>query len=71
MIRAMGTTVDPRLEAAATSGERLEVILVLRGKLRRAAGPAGWRIRLDDGRMVTFRGDMVVAATPLPRRPRR
>ena len=62
--------VDARLVEAASSGERLEVILVLRGRLRRAIGTGGWRIRLDDGRVLTFRADTVVAATPLPKRGR-
>lgn len=62
--------VDARLGEAAMSGERLEVILVLRGKVRRAAGTGGWRIRLDNGRVLTFRADAVVAATSLPKRPR-
>jgi len=60
--------IDGRLVDAASRGERLEVILVLRGKVRRATGTGGWRIRLDNGRVLTFRGDAVVAATPLPKR---
>lgn len=59
---------DGRLADAAASGERLEVILVLRGKVRRVTGTGGWRIRLDNGRVLTFRSDAVVAATPLPKR---
>jgi len=66
----VGVDVDVRLGEAVASGERLEVILVLRGKVRRVAGTGGWCIRLDNGRVVTFRGDNVVAATPIPKKPR-
>ncbi len=59
---------EARLADAAASGGRLEVILVLHGKVRRVAGTGGWRIRLDNGRVLTFRADSVVAATPLPKR---
>ena len=59
---------DVRLVEAAERGEPLEVILVLRGRVRRAGGGGRWRMRAQGGRMVTFAGDWVVAATPLPSR---
>jgi hypothetical protein len=62
--------VDARLSEAAAKGQRLEVILVLRGKVRRGTGKGGWRMRLENGRVITFRGDTVVAVTPLPTRAR-
>jgi hypothetical protein len=62
--------VDARLGDAAVNGQPLEVILVLRGKVRRGAGRSGWRMRLENGRVITFRGDTVVAVTPLPGKPR-
>ena len=68
--RADRSGVDVRLAEAVASGERLEVILVLRGKVRRVASTGGWSIRLDNGRVVTFRAENVVAATTIPRKPR-
>ena len=66
-------TLDTRLVEAAERGETLEVILVLRGKVRPVAGGRRWRIRVEGGRVVTFAGDWVVAATPVTPRagPRR
>lgn len=60
--------VEMRLADAAALGETLEVILVLRGKLARAAGPGRWRIRVDGQRAFTFRADAVVAVTGAGRR---
>jgi hypothetical protein len=57
--------VNARLDEAARSGEKLEVILVLRGRVRSVAGGSRWRIRLEGGRVLTFRADAVVAATPV------
>jgi hypothetical protein len=58
--------LDTLLTEAAERGQTLEVILVLRGRVRPVAGGRRWRIRLDGGRVVTFAGDWVVAATPVP-----
>jgi hypothetical protein len=65
-------TLDARLAEAVERGQTLEVILVLRGRVRPVAG-GRWRIRVEGGRVVTFAGDWVVAATPVPPRagPRR
>jgi hypothetical protein len=63
--------VNARLDVAAASGDGLEVILVLRGRVRRAPGAGRWRIRLENGRVLTFPAELVVAATPVPRGPRR
>jgi hypothetical protein len=65
------TGVDARLEEASLGGETLELILVLRGKVRPAAGSSRWRIRLENGRVLTFRSDAVVAATRVARPARR
>ena len=61
-------TLDTRLAEAAERGQTLEVILVLRGKVRPVAGGRRWRIRVEGGRVVTFTGDWVVAATPVTTR---
>jgi TolB-like protein len=61
---------DARLVEAAATGEKLEVVLVLRGSVRRAAGSSRWRIRVAGGRVVTFAAEWLVAATHLPRRRR-
>jgi hypothetical protein len=65
--------VETRLTDAALSGEQLEVILVLRGRVRRTAGDGRWRIRALGGHAVTFPSGAVVAATPVtvPARSRR
>ena len=65
------SVINGRLSEAATGGEKLEVILVLRGKVRPAAGSDRWRIRLESGRVLTFRADAVVAATPVTQPVRR
>jgi hypothetical protein len=59
---------DIRLAEAAERGEPLEVILVLRGRVRRAGDGGRWRMRAQGGRVVTFAGEWVVAATALPSR---
>jgi hypothetical protein len=63
--------VNARLAEAAARGEMLEVILVLRGKVRVARGSDRWRIREAGGRVLTFRSTAVVAATPVTRPERR
>ena len=57
--------LDARLAEAVERGQTLEVILVLRGRVRPVAGGRRWRIRVEGGRVVTFAGDWVVAATPV------
>jgi len=57
--------INARLAEAAARGETLEVILVLRGKVRVARGSDRWRIREAGGRVLTFRATTVVAATPV------
>jgi len=59
--------INTRLAEAAARGETLEVILVLRGKVRVARGSDRWRIREAGGRVLTFRATAVVAATPVAR----
>lgn len=59
--------INARLADAAARGETLEVILVLRGKVRVARGSDRWRIREVGGRVLTFRATAVVAATPVAR----
>jgi hypothetical protein len=61
--------INARLTEAAARGETLEVILVLRGKVRVARGSDRWRIREAGGRVLTFRATAVVAATPVSARP--
>ena len=63
--------INARLADAAARGETLEVILVLRGKVRVARGSDRWRIREAGGRVLTFRATAVVAATPIERAERR
>ena len=65
--------LDTRLAEAVERGQTLEVILVLRGKVRPVEGGRRWRIRVEGGRVVTFVGDWVIAATPVTPRagPRR
>jgi hypothetical protein len=65
------SVIEARLAQAADSRETLEVILVLRGRVRRALRPGRWRVRLTKGGVLTFAADTVVAATPVPPSPRR
>jgi len=62
------SSVNSRLAAAAEGGETLEVILVLRGKVRRAVGSGRWRIQLEGRRVLTFQADCVLATTAVARR---
>jgi hypothetical protein len=61
------TGIDARLAQAAESGETLEVILVLRGKMRPTTRAGRWRIRLAAGGVLTFAAETVLAATRVPR----
>jgi hypothetical protein len=61
---------DVRLVEAAETGDMLEVILVVRGKVR-ARGVGRWRIRTVEGHVLTFPAGSVVAATPVVQPPRR
>ena len=65
--------VEPRLAEAAASGETVEVILVVRGRLRRGVRTGRWRIRGAGQGVLSFPPDAVVAITPvrLPARRRR
>ena len=62
--------IDARLMEAAQRGETLEVVLMVRGRVRRAAGASRWRIRVAGGKVLTFTAEWVVAATPRPSRRR-
>lgn len=59
--------INSRLTEASERGETLEVILVLRGRVRPARGSGRWRIRVDGRHVLTFRAESVVAATPVAR----
>ncbi len=71
---ADSSAIEARLTDAAETGRPLEVILVLRGRVRRSGTSERlrWRMRVDGRYVVTFRADAVVAATPAvaPRRGR-
>ena len=73
MIARDGTAaaIQGRLTEATAAGETLEVILVLRGRVRPAPGAGRWRLKLHDGRVLTFAADAVVAVTPVARASRR
>ena len=64
--------ITARLAAAAETAELLELILVVRGRVRPAPGTHGrrWHLRLDDEHRLTFWTESVVAATTLGRAPR-
>ena len=59
--------IDGRLREAAEKGESLELILVLRGKVRPAWGkdPGRWHLRMRGQPVFTFPAEAVVAATPV------
>jgi len=65
------TGVDARLAESAGRGEEVEVILVVRGTVRRSARPGRWRIRLAGGGVLTFAAEWLVAATATRRATRR
>ena len=62
--------LEGRLADAAETGSTLEVIVVLRGHVRRGSRPGRWRMRLTGGGLATFTADAVVAVTPVARRGR-
>src|SRR5215831_2626136 len=56
-----------RLLDAAETGQPLELVLVIRGRVRRARrGTQSWSVHPTGGRVLTFSADCVLAATPLP-----
>ena len=59
-------SVNARLAEAAARGESVELILVVRGRVR-AAGGDRWRVRAG-GTTLTFPARLVVAATPASER---
>lgn len=61
------SAINTRLSEAAMNDEDLEVILVLRGRVRRAAGADRWRIRVGGRQVFTFRAESVLTATRTPR----
>lgn len=56
-------SIEARLAEAISSNEPLEVILVVKGRVR-AVGQGRWRIRTPDDHVLTFRAESVVAVTP-------
>jgi hypothetical protein len=60
--------IETRLREAAELGTELEVIVVLRGRVRPSGGkdPRRWRIRAN-GQRLTFPVNAVVAVTPVPK----
>ncbi len=66
---AESSAIEARLREAAETGEVLEVIVVLRGRVRPASGNHGgrWRIRVD-GQRLSFPAKAVVAVTPVSKR---
>ncbi|HLK10985.1 MAG TPA: hypothetical protein VKW76_06360 [Candidatus Binatia bacterium] len=58
--------IHARLTDAAERGRAVELILVVRGKVRPVNGSGDrWRIRTDGRHVLTFRAGAVVAATPV------
>jgi hypothetical protein len=64
-------TVNTRLTEAAQSGEAVELILVVRGKVRPTRGADRWRLHVGGRRVISFHADSVLAATPVARAKRR
>ena len=64
---------DERLEEAAAVDEPFELVVAVCGKVQRALrrGADWWRIRMKDGRVVTFHARAVVACTPVRKPARR
>ncbi|TMA41611.1 MAG: hypothetical protein E6J70_05640 [Deltaproteobacteria bacterium] len=63
------SVISARLREAAERGEALELIVVLRGKVRPARGkdPGRWHLRVRGQPVFTFPAESVVAATPIYR----
>ena len=61
--------LDIRLVEAAQHAQTMEVILVLRGRIRRAPRGRRWLLRDRAGRVVTFASEWVAAVTPIPPQP--
>jgi hypothetical protein len=59
--------INARLIEAAATGEPLELILVVRGRLRPGRTSGRWRVRTEGQRVLTFAAEAVIAATPLAR----
>ena len=59
---------DLPLVEMAERGQAVEVILVLRGRIRRASDGRRCWMRAQEGYVVAFAADWVVAATPIPAR---
>jgi hypothetical protein len=53
-----------QLMEAAAGRQRIEVILVIRGRVQRTRD-GRWRMRAHGGRVVTFADAWVLAATPI------
>jgi hypothetical protein len=63
------SVINARLREAAEKGEPLELIVVLRGKVRPAWGKdrGRWHVRVPGQPVFTFPAESVVAATPIAR----
>jgi hypothetical protein len=65
-------SIATRLAAAAEAAEWIELILVVRGRVRPVPSTdrRRWQVRLPNGHQLTIWADWVVAATPVaPRKP--
>jgi hypothetical protein len=62
--------INARLTEAAERNETVELILVLRGKIRPVRSGNRWRVRTERRHVLTFRADAVVAATPVAKPPK-
>jgi hypothetical protein len=60
-------SIAARLSAAAEAAERVELILVVRGRVRPipSTDRRRWQVRLPNGRRLTIWADWVVAATSI------
>jgi hypothetical protein len=58
-------SIATRLNAAAETAERIELILVIRGRVRPVPSTdrRRWQVRLPNGRQLTIWADWVVAVT--------
>jgi len=62
------SVAQSRLLDAAETGQTLELVLVVRGRVRpaRRGKQSLWSVHPTGGRVLTFSADCVLAATPLP-----